>query len=81
MASIQVVEIRPLEYEIEDLSYDVAGNISGGGAIIVEGAQEFSFGAKFVNGELAEYFAMGTLAEGATEINILFDFSPFGEDQ
>ena len=80
MASIQVLELRPLEFEVEDLSYDVAGNISGGGAIIVEGAQTFSFGAEFVDGVLAKYFAMGTLAEGATEINILFDFSPFGED-
>ncbi len=30
MASIQVLEISPAEIPIEDLSYDVAGNITGG---------------------------------------------------
>ena len=30
MASIQVLEISPAETPIEDLSYDVAGNIAGG---------------------------------------------------
>ena len=31
MASIQVLEISPAETPIEDLSYGVAGNITGGG--------------------------------------------------
>ena len=30
MASIQVLEIRPLEYEVEDLSYDMTDSIRGG---------------------------------------------------
>ena len=30
MASIQVLEIRPVEVPIEDLSYDEAGGIQGG---------------------------------------------------
>ncbi len=33
MASIQVLELRPVEDQVEDLSYDVAGNIAGGGVI------------------------------------------------
>ena len=31
MASIQILELRPAETSIEDLSDDVAGNITGGG--------------------------------------------------
>ena len=30
MASIQVLELRPLEYEVEDLSSDMVGSIRGG---------------------------------------------------
>ena len=30
MASIQVLEIRPLEYEVEELSSDMTDNIWGG---------------------------------------------------
>ncbi len=31
MASIQVLELRPVEDQIEDLSYDMTGSIRGGG--------------------------------------------------
>ena len=30
MASVQVLEIRPLEYEVEELSADMVGSIWGG---------------------------------------------------
>ncbi len=30
MASIQILEIRPVEYEVEELSYDMTGRIVGG---------------------------------------------------
>ncbi len=30
MASIQILEIRPVEYEVEELSYDMTGSIVGG---------------------------------------------------
>lgn len=33
MASIQVLELRPVEVPIEDLSYDEAGGIQGGDRI------------------------------------------------
>ena len=33
MASIQILEISPAETPIEDLSYDVAGNVTGGGLV------------------------------------------------
>ena len=36
MASIQVLELRPVEAPIEDLSYDVTRNITGGFVAFVE---------------------------------------------
>ena len=33
MARIQILEIDPVETSMEDLSYDVAGNVTGGGLL------------------------------------------------
>ena len=33
MASIQILELSPAETPMEDLSYDITGNIAGGGFI------------------------------------------------
>ena len=43
MASIQILELRPLEAQVEDLSYDMTGSIMGGGDIdcVVEFVNDF----------------------------------------
>lgn len=33
MASIQILELSPAETPMEDLSYDITGNIAGGGFV------------------------------------------------